>query len=143
MRLLFLAGLVYLTGVAVVLYIRPQLMFTEDGVWKEFGIGKSPQTHTWFPVWLFCLVWALLSYFLVVLLTPDESWLTRIQVESPAPEKFPSSHRRSPNMRRVRYVEKVKPGYYMLNTEGSGIEGVPRYVYLGTDLPADVGTGQA
>ncbi len=135
MKLLFLAGIVYLTGVAIVLYVRPQLMFTEEGVWKEFGIGKDRDMHTWFPFWLFCIVYAFLSYFLVVLLTPTEYWISNIEVSSPAV----GSKKSSPH-RRVKYVEKAKPGYYMLNTEGTGIEGVPKYIYLGPAPPAD---GQA
>jgi hypothetical protein len=135
MKLFFIAGLLYLTGVAVVLYLRPQLMFTKDGVWKEFGIGKNSETHTWFPFWLFCIVWAFLSYFIVVLLSPSELWTNSIEVSSPAA----SAKKASPH-RRVRYAEKAKPGYYVLNTEGSGVEGVPKYVYLGPTLPEE---GQA
>ena len=40
-------------------------MFTSDGGWKEFGIGRNPERFTWFPFWLFTLVWALISFFLV------------------------------------------------------------------------------
>jgi hypothetical protein len=135
MKLFFISGLVYLTGVAVVLYLRPQLMFTKDGVWKEFGIGKNPETHSWFPFWLFCIVWAFVSYFFVVLLTPSEFWTNRMEISSPAV----GAKKASPH-RRVRYADKAKPGYYVLNTEGSGVEGVPKYVYLGPTLPED---GQA
>ncbi len=127
MKLLFLAGILYLTGVAIVLFLRPQLMFTTDGVWKEFGIGKHTETHTWFPFWLFCILWGFLSYFLVVLLTPSEFWTNQIEISSPAAgAKKASPHRR---------VKNPKPGYYMLNTEGSGIEGVPKYIYLGASPP--------
>ena len=37
MRRLIVAGLIYLTGIAVILVIKPQYMFREDGRWKEFG----------------------------------------------------------------------------------------------------------
>lgn len=139
MKLLFFSGILYLTGVAIVLYLRPQLMFTSDGVWKEFGIGKNKDSYTWFPFWLFCILWAFVSYFLIILVTPTEYWTSNIEVSSPAV----GSKRGSPH-RRVKYVEKVKPGYYMLNTEGTGIEGVPKYIYLGPAPPgAEGGEGQA
>lgn len=108
------------------LYLRPQLMFTSDGVWKEFGIGKNPELYTWFPFWLFCILWAFVSYFLVVLFTPAEYWVNQIEVSSPA-----AGAKKSSPYRRMKHIDKVKPGYYMLNTEGSGIEGVPKYIYLG------------
>jgi hypothetical protein len=138
MKLFFIAGLVYLAGVAVVLYLRPQLMFTKDGVWKEFGIGKDLENHTWFPVWLFCIVWAFVSYFTVVLLSPSETNINtntnRIEISSPA-----SGAKKASPARRLRYADKAKSGYYVLNTEGSG-DSVPKYVYLGPTLPDD---GQA
>lgn len=131
MKILLLAGFLYLTGIAVVLYLRPQLMFTKDGVWKEFGIGKNQDTHTWYPFWLFCFTWAVVSYMLVILFAPEDLWVNRVEVEAPAGR----------GIKRTRTVEKVKPGYYMLNTEGTGIEGVPRYIYLGP-APPDVVDGQ-
>ena len=60
-----LAGILYLIVVAIVLTIKPKFMFTEDGVWKEFGIGRNPATHTWMPFWLFSVLWALVCYILV------------------------------------------------------------------------------
>lgn len=127
MKLLLIGGILYLTGIAVVLYIRPRLMFTEEGIWKEFGIGKTPEGYSWFPFWLFCTVWAIISYSVVFLSTPDDVWVNQVKIEAPAS--------RSSVPRQIRSVEKVKPGYYMLNTEGTGVEGVPRYVYLGPAPP--------
>jgi hypothetical protein len=129
MRLLIFSGVVYLVGVAIVLLLRPELMFTPDGIWKEFGIGRSPETHTWMPFWLFCILWALFSYILVVMLADwgmlPGLWVSHVEVETPAPKvKGNNSGTKGP-----------KPGYYMLNTEGSGIEGVPKYIYLGPAAP--------
>ena len=31
----------------------------------------------------------------------------------------------------------AKPGYYMLDKEGSEREGFPKYVYLGPNMPSD------
>jgi hypothetical protein len=129
MRLLIFSGIVYLAGVATLLMLRPSFMFTPDGVWKEFGIGRNPETHTWMPFWLFCILWALLSYIFVVLLADagilPGLWVSHVEVESPAPRvKGVNAAAKGP-----------KPGYYMLNTEGTGIEGVPKYIYLGPAAP--------
>ena len=131
MRLLIFSGVLYLVGVAIVLMMRPELMFTQDGIWKEFGIGRSPETHTWMPFWLFCILWALLSYIMTVMfadwgLLPG-LWVSHVEVDAPAP--------------RVKGVNAInkgpKPGYYMLNTEGTGVEGVPKYIYLGPAAPGE------
>jgi hypothetical protein len=130
MRLLIFSGVLYLIGVASVLLMRPPLMFTPDGVWKEFGIGRNPETHTWMPFWLFCILWALVSYMTIVLLADagllPGLWVSHVEVEAPAVRK--SSGTKGPG---------PKPGYYMLNTEGSGVEGVPKYIYLGPAAPGE------
>jgi hypothetical protein len=130
MRLLIFSGVLYLIGVASVLLMRPPLMFTPDGVWKEFGIGRNPETHTWMPFWLFCILWALVSYMSIVLLADagllPGLWVSHVEVETPAIRKNTGSKSSGP-----------KPGYYMLNTEGSGVEGVPKYIYLGPAAPGE------
>ena len=60
MRVLLFSSLLYLLGVAAVLFFKPQLMFHLDGRWKEFGTGSDDKTL--FPFWLFCIVWAIVSY---------------------------------------------------------------------------------
>lgn len=67
MECLLAAGLVYLLGIAIVLFIKPRWMFMDDGSWKEFGIGRNPATHTWMPIWLFAVLWALISYIVVII----------------------------------------------------------------------------
>ena len=129
MRLLIFSGVLYLVGVATVLMLRPTLMFTPDGVWKEFGIGRNPETHTWMPFWLFCILWSLVSYLVIVLLADagflPGLWVSHVEVESPAGRiKTANVANKGP-----------KPGYYMLNTEGTGVEGVPKYIYLGPAAP--------
>ncbi len=127
MRLLIFSGILYLLGVAGLLIARPTFMFTPDGIWKEFGIGRNPETHTWMPFWLFCILWSLMSYLIVVILADSGLlpglWVSHVEVDAPAP--------------RVKGVANngPKPGYYMLNTEGTGIEGVPKYIYLGPAAP--------
>jgi hypothetical protein len=46
-------------------------MFSEDGQWKEFGTVSSE--HTLFPFWLFCIIWAVLSYLLMLYLLGEET----------------------------------------------------------------------
>jgi hypothetical protein len=61
MEILWLAILFYSIGLGAVLHFRPVLMFHENGTWKEFGYQRSAR-YTIFPVWLFAIVWAIVSY---------------------------------------------------------------------------------
>lgn len=131
MRRLIVAGLVYLAGIAVLLMLKPQFMFREDGRWKEFGIGRDPAYFTHFPFWLFTIVWAIITYisvmFLEDLYSPSE-YTSDVVV--------PRNNRSVPrNMRQAAPVQELVPGYYMLNEGGTGRDGVPRYVYLGPEAP--------
>jgi len=128
MRRLVIAGLLYLTGVAIVLIIKPALMFREDGRWKEFGIGRDPEHFTYIPFWLFTIVWALLSYVIVLF------------VENPVGDvEVPVNRRNAKNSRNMKAntVKELTPGYYMLNETSTGRDGVPRYVYLGSAPPEE------
>jgi hypothetical protein len=60
MRVLLFSIVVYLAGIAAVLFLRPALMFDREGRWKEFGLRRDDATA--FPFWLFCIVWAVVSY---------------------------------------------------------------------------------
>ena len=68
MSLLIYSGLLYLIGVSVVLAIKPALMFSADGNWKEFGIGRARERYTWMPFWLFAIIWAIISYTIVLVI---------------------------------------------------------------------------
>lgn len=140
MKILLYSGLLYLTGVAVLLFLRPQLMFTRDGTWKEFGIGRDGDQYTWMPIWLFCIIWAVFSYLLVVILADvgflPGLWVSSVEVEAPAPSRSRGSGRAAAAAVEAGGPPTMRPGYYMLNTEGSGIEGVPKYIYLGPAAPA-------
>lgn len=129
MRRLFIAGLLYLTGIAVVLVLKPQYMFREDGRWKEFGIGRDPKNFTYLPFWLFAIVWAVLSYVLIALF---EEMLFGEQDEYQPNIQRPRNNRSS--NKRNSDIE-LTPGYYMLNETSTGRNGVPRYVYLGPEEP--------
>lgn len=159
MERLLAAGLVYLIVVAIVLAIKPSIMFTEDGAWKEFGIGRNPATHTWMPFWLFATLWSLISYILIVVLFAVMGWGGKAPVAvsaaaSTAPpvnivnasnldeeqvetiiESIAKSNRKS---RLKGKPMNLPDGYYVLNTDATeAAGGVPKYVYIGKGLPED------
>ena len=148
MKLLLYSGLLYLTGVAIVLLLQPSLMFTDDGQWKEFGIGRSPKTHTWMPFWLFAVVWALLSY-IIILIFAGRGTLPGVTPEAP-PEQTPNLSYKNfevppqsaTPIRRGRRPAAAAaaaaapiPGYYILNRETTESTGIPKYIYLGPEPP--------
>ena len=61
MQILWLAIVFYSIGLAIILQLRPSLMFHENGSWKEFGYQRDSR-HTLFPFWLFAILWAFCSY---------------------------------------------------------------------------------
>jgi hypothetical protein len=125
MRRLIVAGLLYLTGIACILVLKPQFMFREDGRWKEFGIGRDTEHFTHMPFWLFAIVWSLLSY-VIILFIEDALYIPSSEIEV-------SRNRTSVrNVKQANAVQELTPGYYMLNEGATGRDGVPRYVYLGS-----------
>jgi hypothetical protein len=143
MQALLLSGLLYLSGIAIILWLRPALMFHPGGEWKEFGIGRGGDTHTWLPFWLFAIAWAMMSYIIVfaiqggsgsggrangVAMSPPTQLSSR-RLRVSRPSLAPSDSVRAP-------PQELMPGYYMLNTPAVNETGVPRYVYIGDRLPA-------
>ena len=128
MRRLIVAGLLYLTGIAVILLLKPQFMFREDGRWKEFGIGRDPEHFTYAPFWLFSILWAIISYVIVVLIE-DALYIPSDGIE------IKRNRVTVRNVQQAEAVEELTPGYYMLNESSTGRDGVPRYVYLGPSEP--------
>ena len=138
MRELLVAGILYLTGVGILLLIKPRLIFTERGAWKEFGIGRNPESYTWMPFWLFCIFWALISYSLVfVIIRKIDNAGTGVRVEAPSllerPQGSPSPRIvRTTGLRRSNRVPAYD--YYAVNQApaGRGINNGPaRYIYYG------------
>lgn len=145
------AGILYLVGVAVVLYFKPDYMFTPDGQWKEFGIGQNPERYTAFPFWLFCISWALVSYGIALILPltqskqNTQSKLFKNQIGS----LYESSNNGKSNNSNQSVLEsvlegdlvgeddfvqkKLKKGIYVLNKRATKLSGVPKYVYIGDD----------
>jgi hypothetical protein len=122
-------------------------MFTEDGVWKEFGIGRNPTTHTWLPFWLFAILWALISYILVTIVlsfckstpsllpeeVPENDQLIELTNEVMMPVKPSKGRARA----RGRPTE-LPNGYYILNSEATDAAGgIPKYIFLGKGVPEE------
>jgi hypothetical protein len=128
MRRLVFAGLLYLTGIAIVLVLKPQLMFREDGHWKEFGIGRDSESFTPFPFWLFTILWSLMAY-VFVLFIEDSLYIPNDEIDI---QRNSSTVR---SMKQSKAVQELPPGYYILNEGSTGRDKVPRYVYLGEAPP--------
>jgi hypothetical protein len=88
MELLWLAIVFYSAGLAAVLYLRPTVMFNENGTWKEFGYQRDSR-HTLFPFWLFVITWAIVSY---VLSMAVSSYLSASAVTATATATAAASH---------------------------------------------------
>lgn len=129
--MLLYAGLLYLIGIAAVLVLQPPIMFREDGVWKEFGIGRASSRYTWMPFWLFSILWAVLSYMCMLLLASSNLL--------PGIKAFQEQETVTPDMTKRQMkqafgeVDHVRPGYYILNPDTT--KGAPRYIFLGEEIP--------
>jgi hypothetical protein len=145
MSLLIYSGLLYLLGISVILITKPDLMFTKDGAWKEFGLGRNKQKYTWLPFWLFAIMWAIISYVIVLVFASSFGSIgnkveVTVQPDSIEPENV-SMRAMSPvlpeNMpkRRPTTADEMKPGYYILDTNETIKRGIPKYIYLGPEAP--------
>ena len=138
--LLLAAGILYLVGVAIVLVLKPTIMFTEEGTWKEFGIGRNPNTHTLIPFWLFAILWALISYIVMSLVFGIYGMTKQIEKRGRrrVPYESPDYESEVPVIPIRRGKPKVPEGYYILNAEGTEeAGGVPKYIFLGKGLPEE------
>jgi hypothetical protein len=143
MSLLIYSGLLYLLGISIILTFKPDVMFTKEGNWKEFGLGRSKSRYTWMPFWLFAIVWAILSY-LLVLVVASHTGLggvtsnTEISVSKDAiePENV-STKSMSPVLpkKKPTTMGDMKKGYYILDTNETIKKGIPKYIYLGPEAP--------
>jgi hypothetical protein len=133
MSLLIYSGLLYLVGISIILALKPLLMFSKDGNWKEFGIGRSRERYTWMPFWLFAILWAMISY-MIVLVIAGNTGLDGVS-------NVVKSKRNSMNMDQVETISdkinkgELKKGYYVLNMNNTMKKGSPQYVYLGPEAP--------
>lgn len=144
-----LAGSLYLVGVGLVLLAKPSLMFSPDGDWKEFGIGQDQERYTPFPFWLFCLVWALVAYFIIVSMEPQifgpgANALAPLPLAAAAINAYNVPRRNNGANRKNNVSDsdsdagvELPKGYYVLNKKATRLSGVPKYVYLGPEEPQD------
>ena len=134
MSLLIYSGLLYLIGISVILAFKPLLMFSKDGKWKEFGIGRSRERYTWMPFWLFAIMWAIISYTIVLIIAgnnelnvPSQS-MNGVDTEDNMEELVSLTKSKSSN-------KLIKKGYYILNVNETIKNGKPQYIYLGPEAP--------
>ena len=146
MYLLISSGILYLIGISIVLMLKPELMFSADGKWKEFGIGRSKDKYTWLPFWLFAVMWAIISYMIVLVIASHtqldldvvENNITvmstneiilpeNITTKSLEPTPISTKKKMTP--------QNMKNGYYILNEAETMKKGVPKYIYLGPEAP--------
>jgi len=146
MYLLISSGILYLIGISIVLMLKPELMFSADGKWKEFGIGRSKDKYTWLPFWLFAVMWAIISY-MIVLVIASHTQLNLDVVENNItvmstnevilPENITTkSLEPTPiSIKKKMTSQNMKNGYYILNEAETMKKGVPKYIYLGPEAP--------
>jgi hypothetical protein len=159
MTVLWYAIGIYMIGVAIVLYIRPRIMFHENGIWKEFGLATEAD-QTIFPFWMFALVWAILSYALATLVLMFFASVTMKSAESHVNASFMMPISSNPNIAPVPTMPTMStmptmapvatmptmpmsvtntpmnsrvPGYYILDPYANPAQ--PRYIYYGTEPP--------
>jgi hypothetical protein len=139
MRVLLYSAVLYLLGITVVLYLRPRVMFHQDGRWKEFGLHGEDSTYV--PFWLFCILWAVLAYGIVLVLSREKS--PGIPAESLRPVGNPPkaealSPLPVPSEAPKQNNTQGKPGYYKLDEAIMKEKGTPLYVYIGPDKPSEL-----
>jgi hypothetical protein len=112
-------------------------MFSKDGNWKEFGIGRSRERYTWMPFWLFAILWAMISYMIVLVIVGNT-------VSNTVANTGVSNVSKRKSMNMDDHVEIIsdkinkgdlKKGYYVLNMNNTMKKGSPQYVYLGPEAP--------
>lgn len=136
MSLLIYSGLLYLIGISVILAFKPLLMFSKDGKWKEFGIGRSRERYTWMPFWLFAIMWAIISYTIVLIvvgnneLNATNQTINIVDAEDNMEELVNLTKQSKVSNKPV-----LKKGYYILNVNESIKNGSPQYIYLGPEAP--------
>jgi hypothetical protein len=145
MQLLIYSGLLYLMGISIILVLKPKLMFSDDGSWKEFGIGRNKHRYTWMPFWLFAIMWAIISYIIVLIMigesvqSPIPSISTNISPIPVADDIIQSENLSTKPLSNIvpkkKTASEMKPGYYILDAQETAKKGIPKYIYLGPEAP--------
>jgi hypothetical protein len=147
MTLLIFSGLLYLVGISVVLVLKPEFMFAKDGKWKEFGLGRNQERYTWMPFWLFAIIWAILSYIIILVIASSTGLggvMNKTDVlvvnESIEPENLSNKGMKTPvsfaeSVKKASTSNDMKSGYYILDVNETAKKGIPKYIYLGPEAP--------
>ena len=143
--MLIYSGLLYLLGISIVLAFKPEIMFTKEGNWKEFGLGRANGRYTWLPFWLFTILWAILSY-MIVLVIASHTGLAGVTANSEVPVTSNTIEPENVSMKAMTPVLQegrkrpstmgdMKKGYYILDANETMKKGIPKYIYLGPEAP--------
>jgi len=147
MYLLISSGILYLIGISIVLMLKPELMFSADGKWKEFGLGRPKDKYTWLPFWLFAIMWAIISYIIVLVIASHTQFgsntATNQSLVSPVNEVITPENITTKSLEPIPFTQSkkkvtaqnMKDGYYILNEGETMKKGIPKYIYLGPEAP--------
>jgi hypothetical protein len=147
MSLLIYSGLLYLLGISIILTFKPDIMFTKDGKWKEFGLGRSKSHYTWIPFWLFAILWAIVSYVIVLVIASHTgiggvtaNTEVKVMKDVIEPENVSMKAMSPPvsaniTKKKPTSMSDMKKGYYILDTNETMKKGIPKYIYLGPEAP--------
>jgi len=145
MTLLIYSGLLYLLGISIVLYFKPELMFSKEGNWKEFGLGRNNEKYTWLPFWLFAIMWAMMSYIIMLVIASHTGlggvnhYENEINVINEEIDVENVSQKALSNKgsikKKIKSSDDLKEGYYILDANETMKQGVPKYIYLGPQAP--------
>jgi hypothetical protein len=147
MKILLISGIIYLLGVAIILWMKPELMFREDGTWKEFGVGRGNE-RTVIPFWLFAIFWAFISYGTALVIMSQFATIalnafpeSSLQIPQPATPSLPISSQVPQSIPAPSFMKPISsafginpgnPGFYVLQNT---VNGAPHYVYYGQSPP--------
>lgn len=143
MSLLIYSGLLYLFGISLILFFKPDLMFSKDGNWKEFGLGRNKLKYTWMPFWLFAILWSILSY-LIMLMIASMTGMGGVSNNTDLVVTNNSLIPQNVSMKpmlpvlgktKPSTIEEMKRGYYILDVNETMKKGIPKYIFLGPEAP--------
>jgi hypothetical protein len=123
--------------------LKPDIMFSADGKWKEFGIGRVKERYTWLPFWLFAIMWSIMSYMIVLVIASHTDYGSHSSDMPVANEIIMPENVTTKSLSPTPIVQSkqkltsldMKKGYYILNTEETMKKGIPKYIYLGPEAP--------
>jgi len=58
--------ILYLIIIFIIVFSKPAFLFNDNGRSKHFGLGSDQKTI--FPIWLICILVAILCYYFIILI---------------------------------------------------------------------------